>query len=176
MPCQGLPRKTEQFRFNPTHSCALGRRCDRVSTVHHLALGKSSGISKLVTNPSRLCQARLQTTTSIPAPHPIITMTNYTHTSTVINSSALLRTASCVWDISTTSTLAKNTLLTDSQETIMSSSWNLTKDVLLFSNMPNSISSCENILSDTANYKKYDQRNSVFTTEAKNVINNPHGT
>ena len=33
VPYKGLPSKTDQFRHDPTHSCAPGRRCDRVSSV-----------------------------------------------------------------------------------------------------------------------------------------------
>ena len=35
--CQGLPRKTDQFRFEPKQSCATGKKCDRFSSVYCLA-------------------------------------------------------------------------------------------------------------------------------------------
>ena len=50
-PCEGLPRLTDQFRLDPIKYCALGFRCDRESSVYHVALEKCSGISRYATNP-----------------------------------------------------------------------------------------------------------------------------
>ena len=65
--CQDIFRKTDQFRLDPTQSCAPGLRCDLVSSAYHLALWKCTGISRYSTNP-RLCSACKPSTTSNPAP------------------------------------------------------------------------------------------------------------
>ena len=83
--CKGMPRNTDQFRLNPTQSCAPGRGCDQVSSVYHLTLWKCSGISRHATKPRWPCPACIPSTTSIPA--PTIAMTNYTHALIMSNSS-----------------------------------------------------------------------------------------
>ena len=79
------PSRGVQFRLEPTKSSAPGRRCDRVSSVYHLSLGKCSNMRPT----TRLCPACIPSTTSIHAPtQPTTAMTNYTHTPTVTKSSA----------------------------------------------------------------------------------------
>ena len=106
VPCNSLPKKTGKFRLDLTLSCAPGRRCDRVSSVCHLALWKCSGISSKCDNPPG-CLACIPSTINIPDPiKPTIAMTNYIHAPTVSNSSAfhiqLLRSSSRVCGNSTT--------------------------------------------------------------------------
>ena len=69
-------QKTDQFRLNPTQNCAPARRCNRVSSVNHLALGKCSGITRHATIPMGFSRMR-----TIHHPHPAhiqptIAMTN----------------------------------------------------------------------------------------------------
>ena len=86
-PVLGLFRKTDQFRLDPSQNCAPGWRCDRESSVYHLALEMYSGIFRHATNPW-LCPACLPNTSSIPAPiQPTIAMTT-THTPTVTKPTA----------------------------------------------------------------------------------------
>ena len=45
VPCYGHHRKIDQFRFKRIQGCASGRRCDRMSSLYHLALEMCSDIS-----------------------------------------------------------------------------------------------------------------------------------
>ena len=83
---KAFKRKTDQFRLNLTQSFAPGWQCDRVPSLYHLALGNCSGISKHATK-TQIFPVCIPSSTSIPAPNkPTMTMTNYTHASTVTNS------------------------------------------------------------------------------------------
>ena len=73
VPCQCLLWKTDQFRLDPTQSCAPRKRCDRVSSPRTC---KVLWHLPIYDQPLQLCPACLPTTTSI---QPTILMTNYTH-------------------------------------------------------------------------------------------------
>ena len=89
IPCQGLPLKTDQFQLDSTQSSAPRRQCDRVSSVSSPRTREV--LWHLMTCDQHLLSlsACLSITISIPATsQPTIATTNYTHTPTVINSSA----------------------------------------------------------------------------------------
>ena len=82
--------KTFPGRLTNSGSILPRRRCGRVSSVYRdLAHGKCSDISRHASNPPALsCMHAIRHLH--PCPHqPSMAMTNYTHASTVTNSSAL---------------------------------------------------------------------------------------
>ena len=79
------PKKNDKFSLKTTQSCTPGSRCNLVSSMYHLALGKFSGISRHATN---RYPGFISSTTSISThTQPTIATTNYTHAPTVINTS-----------------------------------------------------------------------------------------
>ena len=82
-------QEDDKFRLDPTQNYSPGRRCDRVSSVYHLTLGKCPWHLPACDQPPWLCHARIPSTTSTPAhTQPTIAMTNCKHALTVTNSSA----------------------------------------------------------------------------------------
>ena len=83
-----LSRKPDQFRLDPTQSCAPGWWCDRESSVYHIALEMYSGISRHATN--LLALSRMPTKHQLhPCPHPTNHSHDYhTHTPTVTTPTA----------------------------------------------------------------------------------------
>ena len=67
VPCKCLSTKTDHFRLNPTQSCALRRRCDRVSSMYHLALGSAPAAADMRPTPW-FSPAFISSTSSIHAP------------------------------------------------------------------------------------------------------------
>ena len=90
-----LSRKIDQFRLDPTQSCTLRRRCDRVSSMSSFHTRYLLQHIPVCDQPRLPCPACILSTTSVPDPsQPTIAMINYIHTPTVTNSSTRSSSAS----------------------------------------------------------------------------------